>query len=122
MIVIACLLMACSAMAMARRGHGVDAVVTIPLLPHIVELRDDPYYYHSGYYYHYNHDRWYYSKSRHGPWADLPRDHYPYETRYKGKSRRHGNDRGRDNDDRDRDRDDRSRNKWDDNRGHDNRR
>ncbi len=97
-IVLVCLLlMADTAMSMGRRG-SVDVVVSIPLLPAIVELHEEPYYHHSGYYYHYKNERWYYAKSKKGPWADLPRDHYPKETRYKGKTWRH--DRGRDKDDR----------------------
>jgi hypothetical protein len=125
-IVMVCLLMACSAMAMGRRGPDVDVVLSIPLLPPIVELQTEPYYNHSGYYYHFDNERWYYSRSRGGPWADLPRDHYPKETRYKGKHWQH--DRGLNNDDRHRDNrdnrgnDDRDRDQRDDNRGHDNRR
>jgi len=129
-IVILSLLVAGSAMAMARRGTSVDVVVSIPLLPHVVELRDDPYYYHSGYYYHYKDARWFYSKSQRGPWSNLPRDHYPKETRYKGKSWKHNHGNGRDYDDRGREdrghdhrgREDRGHDDWGrDDRGHDDR-
>ncbi len=123
MIVMVCLLIAYSAMAMGRHGPAVDVVVSVPLLPQIVELQDEPYYYHSGYFYRYDNERWYYASSRGGPWADLPRDHYPRETRYRGRRWQH-DDRGRENDDRYRDNrghDDQGRNQRDDNRGHDNR-
>jgi len=67
-------------------------MVVVPALPTIVVLESEPYYYQGGYHYHYQNDRWYYSNARSGPWAELPRDHYPKEVRYKGK----GNDRGKD--------------------------
>lgn len=73
-----------------RRGHG---VVVVPALPTIVILEDDPYYFHGGYHYHYRGDVWYYSKSRGGPWVELPRDRYPKETRFKGRGK--GDERGR---------------------------
>lgn len=122
-----CLLMTGTAMSMGSppRPPGVDVVVSIPLLPPIVELREEPYYNHRGYYYYYDNDRWYYAKSKRGPWVDLPRGHYPKETRYKGKRWQHDqghddrgrDDRGRGNDDRGHDRDRR-----DDKRDHDKRR
>ncbi len=55
-----------------------------PPLPFAVEL-EGPYYAYHGYHYYYDHDRWYYSRSRRGPWRDLPRDRYPKEIRYKDK-------------------------------------
>lgn len=75
--------------------HG-TSVTIVPPLPLIVELAD-PYYIHGGYHYYYHNDRWYYSQSRSGPWIDLPRDHYPREVRYKGRSdgRDWGDERGR---------------------------
>ncbi len=76
-----------------RRGHG---VVMVPPLPSIVVLEAEPYYYHSGYYYYYQNDRWSYSNSRRGPWAELPRGHYPKEVRFKDRGR--GDERGRDSD------------------------
>lgn len=73
MIVMGFLLMACTVMAMGRCGPGVDAGVTIPVLPSIVVMEQEPYYYHQGYHYHYTNDGWYYSRSKSGPWTDLPR-------------------------------------------------
>jgi len=58
-------------------------VSLVPILPPIVVLGAEPYYAHEGYYYHYRNNGWYYSRSRQGPWADLPRDHYPREVRYR---------------------------------------
>jgi len=74
-----------------RHGSG---IVVVPALPLIVELETEPYYYQSGYHYHYRNDRWFYSNSRSGPWAELPRDRYPRETRFKGR----GHERDRDDD------------------------
>lgn len=71
-----------SACVVAPVGHGPGMVVA-PALPVIVELGAEPYYYQSGYYYYYDNNRWRYSNSRSGPWADLPRSHYPKETRFK---------------------------------------
>jgi hypothetical protein len=70
--------------------HGVEFV---PFLPPLVVLEAEPYYYYDGFHYHYNNDRWFYSRSRGGPWYDLPRDHYPRELRYKGRGGRHGHER-----------------------------
>ena len=53
-------------------------------LPPVVELGDEPYYYHRGYHYWYHDGRWDYSRERRGPWRELPRSHYPRETRFKG--------------------------------------
>jgi len=64
-----------------------------PPLPLIVELGADPYYVHQGYYYHYDANHWRYSNSRSGPWAALPRSHYPRETRFKGRAGGPGEDR-----------------------------
>lgn len=63
--------------------------VVAPALPVIVELDVVPYHYR-GYYYHYhNHDRrWSYSRSKAGPWRELPRDRYPREIRYKDRGYR----------------------------------
>jgi hypothetical protein len=73
-------------------GHGPGMVVA-PALPMVVELGVEPYYFHGGYHYYYNNDRWGYASSRSGPWVDLPRNHYPRETRYRGRS--HGHDHNR---------------------------
>jgi len=59
----------------------------IPILPTIVEVDADNYYYYDGYHYFYDNDRWYYSSSRNGQRSELPRNHWPRETR------RHGWDR-----------------------------
>jgi hypothetical protein len=79
-------------------------VVVAPALPVIVQLDVEPYYFQSGYYYYYDNSNWRYSHSRSGPWTDLPRSHYPKETRYKGRSDRRDADRDRDRRDGDRDR------------------
>jgi hypothetical protein len=81
-----------SACIVVPADHGPPGMVVAPALPAIVELGPDPYYYQRGYYYYYDNNRWRYSNSRSGPWADLPRSHYPKETRYKG----HGDGRGGD--------------------------
>ncbi len=64
-----------------RRGGGLEV---IPALPVIVEIGDEPYYEHGGYHYFYSNDRWLYSTHRQGPWTDLPRSHWPKETRHRG--------------------------------------
>ncbi|NTV12311.1 MAG: hypothetical protein HGA96_00005 [Desulfobulbaceae bacterium] len=106
------LLMAGTAGAMGQRGR-VSVTIMPPVLPAIVVLEDEPYYAQGGFYYHYTDDRWLYAQSKSGPWADLPRDHYPKEVRHRGRDQQH--DHRRDNDDRNRD-------KRDDDRGRDNRR
>ena len=102
-----------NACVVAPAGRG-PAVVVAPPLPTIVELDVEPYYYYGGFYYYYDNSRWRYANSRSGPWMDLPRNHYPRETRFKGRGEgwRGGDDRDRrfdrDDDrrwDRDRDRD-----------------
>ncbi|MEQ1742596.1 MAG: hypothetical protein ABL869_08880 [Candidatus Nitrotoga sp.] len=94
---LAALLLTACVMATAPGGYG---AVVAPALPVIVELGAEPYYYQSGYHYYYNNDRWSYSNSRSGPWVDLPRSHYPKETRFK--SHAGGRDRDQDHDHRDR--------------------
>jgi hypothetical protein len=83
------ILTACVFVPAGRRGSG---VVIVPPLPSIVVLEQEPYYYHSGYYYYYQNNRWFYSNKKSGPWEDLPRGHYPKETRFKGRD----DDRGKD--------------------------
>jgi len=78
--------------------------VTVSPLPPVVVLGADPYYYQDGYFYYYQNNNWSYSQSRSGPWANLPRSHWPKEVRHGGRG--HDRDRGRD-DDRGRGRDDR---------------
>ncbi len=82
---------------MVGPGHRGSAVVVVPALPSIVVLEGEPYYYQGGYHYHYQNNRWFYSNSRRGPWAELPRDRYPKEVRFKnrGHERGRGDERGR---------------------------
>lgn len=77
-----------------RVGFG----VRVPALPVVVELGSEPYYVHGGYTYFYDNDRWRYADSRAGPWVELPRSHYPRETRYRGRPDRRERDRDRDRD------------------------
>jgi hypothetical protein len=65
-----------------RPGGGVEV---IPILPFVVEIGDDDYYQQDGYHYHYSNDRWYYSNSRDGARRELPRSHWPKETRRRGR-------------------------------------
>ena len=81
-----------AACAVGTGYHG--ELVVAPALPTIVVLESEPYYVHGGYHYHYQGNAWYYSKSRGGPWKELPRDRYPKETRFKGKDRGDDRDRG----------------------------
>jgi hypothetical protein len=69
----------------ARPGGG---LVIVPVLPSIVEVGDDSYYAHNGYHYWYTGDRWFYSSSFSGPRMELPRSHWPQETRHRGGERR----------------------------------
>jgi hypothetical protein len=71
------------------RGGGGGAVI-VPLLPPVVVFDVEPYYVQGGFHYHYVNDRWYYARSRSGPWTDLPRDRYPREVRYKNRDRGRG--------------------------------
>lgn len=97
----ALLLSACIVAPVGRGpGVGVSVGIEVPALPLIVELGSDGYYVQGGYIYYYDNNRWRYATSRSGPWVDLPRSHYPRETRYRDR----GRDRDRDND---RDRSDR---------------
>jgi hypothetical protein len=72
--------------------------VTVSPLPAIVELDADPYYYQSGYYYNYQNNYWRYSKSRSGPWTDLPKSHWPKEVRHKNRGDGRDGDHDRDRD------------------------
>jgi hypothetical protein len=82
---------------MVGPGYRGSGMVVVPALPSIVVLEAEPYYYQSGYHYHYQNERWYYSNARSGPWAELPRDRYPREVRFKdrGHDRGRGDERGR---------------------------
>ena len=68
------------------------SVLLAPPLPSIVVFETEPYYVQQGYHYHYLNDRWYYSRSRSGPWMILPRDRCPREVRYRDGG--HGHDTG----------------------------
>ena len=83
--------------------YGPDGVMIAPILPPVVVLEEDPYYFYGDFYYHYTNDSWYYSRSRRGPWAELPRDRYPREGRFNWQDRSQEHDRW----DRDRHHDDR---------------
>lgn len=100
MVIAVSFLTACAVVPAGRSGYPSGGVMIAPLLPPVVVLDVEPYYYHSDFHYHYTNDRWYYSRSRSGPWAELPRDRYPKEVRYKGRDGRH--DRDRDHEQRDR--------------------
>lgn len=69
-----------------RPGGGLEVV---PILPAVVEVDSDNYYAHGGFHYFYNNERWYYSSTRNGQRMELPRSHWPKETR------RHGGDHSR---------------------------
>lgn len=99
---LAALLLSACVVAPAGRGPavGIGVGLAVPALPLVVELSGDGYYVQGGYTYYYDNDRWRYAQSRSGPWVDLPRSHYPRETRYRDRDR---SDR-RDDGDRDRDR------------------
>ena len=64
-------------------GPRAEGMILVPALPPVVVLEAEPYYVQGGYHYHYQNNGWYYSNSRSGPWAPLPRDRYPKEVRYK---------------------------------------
>lgn len=74
-----------------RRGGGIEV---IPILPGIVEIGDDSYYHHDGYHYFYSNNSWQYSTSRNGPRSQLPKSHWPRETRHRGEGHRNDNRSG----------------------------
>ena len=100
------LLTACVVAPGGRSGYHSEGVMIAPLLPPVVVFDVEPYYFYSDFHYHYTNNSWYYSKSRSGPWAELPRDRYPREVRFKRNDRRHdrGHDRRHDGEQRDGDR------------------
>jgi|GEM_PF-1578397 len=61
----------------------VPLLLAPPLPPVVVFETEQPYYVQEGYHYHYLNDRWYYARSRSGPWTILPRDRCPREVRYR---------------------------------------
>ncbi len=80
------LLTACAVVPVGPPGR--QRMMMVPILPPLVVLETEPYYFYQGYHYHYRDNRWFYSRSRRGPWNDLPRDHYPRELRFKDGERR----------------------------------
>lgn len=80
------LLTACAVVPTGRHGR-VSGAVVVPLLPSVVVLGAEPYYYQSGYHYHYRNNSWFYARSRSGPWVSLPRDRYPREVRFQRRGR-----------------------------------
>ncbi len=77
----AALMLTACVIAPAPPGYEVEVA---PPLPPVIDLGVEPYYYHSGYYYFYDHDYWRYSRSKSGPWQELPRSHWPKEIRRHG--------------------------------------
>jgi len=75
------LLVLAGCMLAPNRQGGVDVV---PILPAMVEVDGDSYYAHGGYHYFYNNERWYYATTREGRRMELPRSHWPRETRRRG--------------------------------------
>ncbi|MBP1772218.1 MAG: putative transcription termination factor [Holophagaceae bacterium] len=71
-----------SACVVVPNRHG--GVEVIPILPTIVEVDSDNYYAHGGYHYFHTNDRWYYASQRDGERRELPRSHWPKETRHRG--------------------------------------
>lgn len=90
-LIVGSLLTACVAVPVG--GYGPDGVVIAPFLPPVVVLDVEPYYYYDNFHYHYTNNLWYYSRSRRGPWVDLPRNRYPREVRFNRHDRRQDHDR-----------------------------
>ena len=63
--------------------HPGGRVEAVPVLPEVVEVGPDGYFFHQGHHYFYDHDRWYHSDSRNGARRELPRSNWPRETRRK---------------------------------------
>jgi len=74
-------------------GPGEYGGVEVSPLPAVVVLGDDPYYYQDGYFYYYHNNNWSYSQSRNGPWAGLPRSHWPNEVRHRDRDKDWDRDR-----------------------------
>lgn len=62
-----------------------------PPLPDVVELYDRPTYYYGGYHYLYDDNRWYYNRNTRDHWKQLPRSHWPKDTRYNRDDHRQDN-------------------------------
>jgi hypothetical protein len=80
------LLTACAVVPVGPPGR--ERMMVVPFLPPLVVLETEPYYFYSGFHYFYRDSHWFYSRSRSGPWVDLPRDHYPREVRFRGRGGR----------------------------------
>ncbi len=72
-------LLGCMVSPRPRSGYDI-----IPILPVHVELDDDSHYSQDGYHYYYTNDRWYYAETRNGHRKELPRSHWPKETKRRG--------------------------------------
>lgn len=70
-------------LAACAHDPGYRGDIVAPALPAVVYMESEPYYNHGGYHYHYRNNIWYFSKSRSGPWTELPRDRWPRETRFR---------------------------------------
>jgi len=81
MVPVFSLLLLSACMVTTRRDGGLEV---IPILPTVVEIDSDNYYAHGGYHYYYDNERWYYSSTRDGRRSELPRSHWPRETRRRG--------------------------------------
>jgi hypothetical protein len=81
MVPVFSLLLLSACMVTTRRDGGLEV---IPILPTVVEIDSDNYYAHGGYHYFYDNERWYYSPTRDGRRSELPRSHWPRETRRRG--------------------------------------
>lgn len=80
-VLMSSILMLSACIVVPRQGGG---LTLIPILPAIVELDGDSHYVHGGYHYFYADERWYYSNTRNGQRSELPRSHWPRETRRRG--------------------------------------
>ncbi|MBJ6725508.1 hypothetical protein [Geomesophilobacter sediminis] len=83
-VILASLLACCGTGCIVATGPPEYETDVVQPLPAVVELGPEPYYYHRGYHYYYHDNRWDYSRDRRGPWRELPRSHWPRETRFKG--------------------------------------
>lgn len=93
LLIIATMMLGACIVSPGHRGE-VGVYIAPPLPPLVVLEYPDEFYYYNDYYYHYRGNDWYYSRSKSGPWNNLPRDRHPREVRYKNR----GGDRDRDRD------------------------
>lgn len=92
-LVAGALLTGCIAVQEGSRTYQPGRIVVAPLLPPVVVLDAERYYFYRGFHYHYNNGTWLYSGSQRGPWYELPRDRYPKEVLFKKEDRRRDRDR-----------------------------